>query len=37
MKFTSFLNLAALASLTSANNIELDDSNLSTSIQNGTW
>ncbi|KXN70900.1 thioredoxin-like protein [Conidiobolus coronatus NRRL 28638] len=37
MKFTNFLSLAALVSLTSADNIELNDKNLSTSIQNGTW
>ncbi|KXN70903.1 thioredoxin-like protein [Conidiobolus coronatus NRRL 28638] len=37
MKLTSYLKLTALASLISANNIELDDTNLLDSIQSGTW
>ncbi|KXN70905.1 thioredoxin-like protein, partial [Conidiobolus coronatus NRRL 28638] len=37
MKLTNWLKLVTLASLTSANNIELDDTNLLDSIQSGTW
>jgi hypothetical protein len=37
MKLTSYLKLTALASLASAKNIELNDTNLLDSIQSGTW